>query len=118
MISLFTKFFPTRIPFLLNRCVKSRPFSAKSSVLDVNTNIVKDVILFSYENPRFFRLMNFFAISQYIFWGYFAHFCFYEIKNTPVRKDVPKQTPWYLKMNLGDPIYSRILGTTALLVGQ
>ncbi|XP_077290543.1 transmembrane protein 223 [Arctopsyche grandis] len=119
MISLFTKFFPTRLPLLLNRCVKSRAFSAKSSsIAEVNTKIVKDVILFSYENPRFFRLMNFFAISQYVFWGYFAHFCFFEVKNTPVKKDeISKDTPWYLKINLGDPTYRRILGTTSLLVG-
>lgn len=29
----------------------------------------KDVIVYKYDNPRFFKLMNIFAISQFIFWG-------------------------------------------------
>lgn len=37
------------------------------------SNLAKDVIVFKYENPRFFKMMNFFAISQLFFWGYLGH---------------------------------------------
>lgn len=37
-------------------------------------SLAKDIIVFKYDNPRFFKMMNFFAISQFFFWGYLGRF--------------------------------------------
>ena len=43
--------------------------SSTSSTPGNNSSLAKDVIVFKYDNPRFFHIMNAFAISQFFFWG-------------------------------------------------
>lgn len=38
--------------------------------------LAKDIIVYKYDNPRFFKMMNFFAISQFFFWGYLGELLF------------------------------------------
>lgn len=51
----------------------------------VESNLSKDVIVFKYENPRKFRLLNFFAFSQLFFWSYLAQWSFSEMRDVKVR---------------------------------
>lgn len=62
----------TLVKPIQNQQIAKRFYSA----LDVNTKVAKDVILFKFENPQFFRIINFFAISQFVFWNYLSHFAF------------------------------------------
>lgn len=100
-------------------CVKvNAPFSSKT-LHDVNTNITKDVILYKYENPKYFRYMNAFAVVQYMFWMYLGTFAFTALKDAPVdRSKITDDTPWYRKINLGENKYRNTLGGVALLVGK
>ena len=52
--------------------IRNSTTDSQSSILKVNTNVVKDVVLFKYENPRQFKLLNIFAIVQFGFWSYLA----------------------------------------------
>lgn len=125
MISLFTKLFHSKLPTFgnfsrisyVNRPpIRTVAFQNKGIV---NTNVLKDVILFSYENPRFFKILNTCAICQYVFWCYFGHFCFTEMRDAPVEKQaITKETPWYMKINLGENKYKNTLGTSAFIIGQ
>lgn len=47
-----------------NSTSQSAPTGSNSS-----STLAKDIIVYKYENPRFFKLMNIFAISQFLFWG-------------------------------------------------
>ncbi|XP_045526274.1 transmembrane protein 223 [Pieris brassicae] len=86
---------------------------------DVNTNVTKDVILFKYENPKYFRYMNIFAVVQYMFWSYLGVFALKNLRDAPVDSSImnDEQTPWFRKINLGENKYKNTLGAIALLVG-
>lgn len=49
--------------------------SEVASPTNINANLAKDVVVYKYENPRFFHIMNAFTISQFLFWGKFSK-CF------------------------------------------
>lgn len=89
------------------------------TIHDVNTNVVKDVILFKYENPKFFRYMNAFAVVQYIFWTYLGVFALKNLKDAPVdRSSLTEDTPWFRKINLGENKYRNTLGAISVIVGE
>lgn len=101
--------------------VKSKSFSSVTTktIHDVNTNVVKDVILFKYENPKFFMYMNVFAIVQYVFWTYLGMFAFTTLRDAPVDKsNISDDTPWFRKINLGENKYRNTLGIVSVVVGE
>jgi TMEM70/TMEM186/TMEM223 protein family len=54
---------------------KTRSFAtqiASQSTSPAAGGLAKDIVVFKYENPRFFKLLNIFTISQLFFWGEFA----------------------------------------------
>lgn len=85
---------------------------------NVNTKVLKDVILFKYENPRFYKLLNFFAISQFFFWNYLSHFSFTKLKDAPVERNLDPDLPFWRKMNLGDNKYRNSLTVFCFLIGK
>lgn len=96
----------------------NRSLSTKT-LHDVNTNVIKDVILFKYENPKFYMYMNVFAIVQYVFWTYLGIFTFSTLKDAPVDKTkVTEDTPWFRKINMGENKYRNTLGTLAVVIGK
>ncbi|XP_013146772.1 PREDICTED: transmembrane protein 223 [Papilio polytes] len=88
------------------------------TIHDVNTNVARDVILFKYENPKFFKYMNVFAIVQYMFWTYLGVFAFKSLRDAPVDKStITDETPWFRRINLGENKYRNTLGAVALIIG-
>lgn len=94
---------------------KVRSFSEKP--LDVNTNVAKDVILFKYDNPRFFKIVNIFAVCQFMFWSYLSVFSFTTLKDAPVDHDQSKETAWWRKINLGENKYRNTLAIMSFIIG-
>ena len=88
-----------------------------TSSLDVNTNVAKDVILFKYENPKFFRIINIFALSQFGFWAYLSHFAFTSLKDAPAPKN-SDDIAWWRKVNLGENKYRNGLAALSFIVGE
>lgn len=113
-----------RYPFNCKDCAhKVRNVTSSSvttkTIHDVNTNVVKDVILFKYENPKFYRYMNIFAVVQYMFWSYLGIFAFSSLRDAPVDKDkIDDDTPWFRRINLGENKYRNGLGIIAIVVGK
>lgn len=89
--------------------------SNSSKVLDVNTNVAKDVILFKYDNGRFYKILNVFAICQFGFWVYLSHFSFTTLKDVPINKS--ETAAWYQKINLGENKYRNTMAIVAFLIG-
>jgi len=88
-----------------------------TSALEVNTKVAKDVILYRYENPRFFRIVNVFALCQFVFWSYLSHFAFTTLKDAPVPKD-KDNLPWWRRINLGENKYRNSLTVLSFLIGE
>jgi hypothetical protein len=55
-----------------------------SEIVKPAENLAKDIIVYKYENPRKFRLLNFFAISQFAFWCYLGQWSYTGMKDTKV----------------------------------
>lgn len=124
-----TKFITTlsslrNIPNILRpaREIKARTFSSEiiSSQTQSTSNLTKDVIVFKYDNPRFFKMMNVFAISQLFFWGYLAHWTFFGLKDAKVTESITDRddVSWWRKVNLGESKYKNTLATLCLVVGK
>lgn len=73
---------------------------------NVNTNLLKDVIIYKYENPKFFKYMNIFAYCQFLFWAYLSNFAYTELRDRPVDPNsITEDTPFWKKINLGESKY-------------
>lgn len=85
--------------------------------VSTSTNIAKDIIIFKYDNPRFFKLMNIFAYCQFMFWCYLGHFAYTELRDTPVDPDIigDEASSWWQKLNLGEDKYR--IGMTVFCLG-
>ncbi|XP_065349060.1 transmembrane protein 223 [Cloeon dipterum] len=98
--------------------VKNRNFSLgrllRSEKFEVDTKVSKDVILFHHENPRFFKMLNFFGLSQFAFWMYLSYCCS-TLKDVPV-KDSANVT-WWQSVNLGEKKYKHALTVGSFLIG-
>lgn len=91
------------------KCLCTKP-------LDVNTNVGKDVILFKYDNPRFFKVINIFAACQFLFWSYLSVFSYTTLKDAPV--DPNKDTSWWRKINLGENKYRNGIAILSFIIGN
>lgn len=85
---------------------------------DINTNVTKDVILFKYENARFFKILNIFGICQFVFWTYLSHFAFTTLRDAPVEKDDSEDLKWYERINLGENKYRNGITAMSFLIGN
>ena len=86
-------------------------------VYDINTNVTKDVILFKYENPRFFYILNTFGICQFIFWTYLSHFAFTTLRDAPVEQKDDEELKWYERINLGENKYRNGITAMSFIIG-
>ncbi|XP_050296783.1 transmembrane protein 223 [Anthonomus grandis grandis] len=104
------------IPLLCFRRYKlqiPRLFSQQS--VDVNTNVIKDVILYKSNNQRFFRLVNLCGIIQFGFWSYLSITAYSTLRDIPV--DRTKKNVWWRNINFGDSKWRTTLTTISFLVG-
>lgn len=76
----------------------------------------KDMLLYKYENAKFFRYLNIFGASQFVFWTYLSNFA------TTLRDVQVPQTPdtkWYEKLTfLGENKYKNGMAVLFFLVGE
>lgn len=83
-------------------------------------NLAKDVILFKYENPKYFRYMNIFAYCQFLFWSYMSHFAYTELRDTPMDQIIANESDiaWWKKINLGDSKYRTAITMFCFCIGE
>ncbi|CAG9840362.1 unnamed protein product [Diabrotica balteata] len=107
LFNTFNKYSPPR------QTPTQRYLSEKA--LDVNTNVVKDVILYKYDNSRYYKLMNLFAFAQFGFWTYLSYTAYTTLKDAPV--DPSKSEHWWEKINLGENKYRNGITLCTGLIG-
>ena len=104
---------------LKNLVNKSR-FSTKQ-VWEIDTNVTRDVVLYTHHNPQFHKLLNIFALTQVGFWLYLAEFSVSTLKDVPVPKQDESSNsnlPWYRSINLGENKYRRGITTMCVALGR
>ncbi|XP_037810844.1 transmembrane protein 223 [Lucilia sericata] len=84
---------------------------------DINTNVTKDVILYKYENPGFFKTLNIFGICQFVFWTYLSHFAFTTLRDAPVEQKEGVELRWFERINLGENKYRNGITAMSFLIG-
>ncbi|CAH0547037.1 unnamed protein product [Brassicogethes aeneus] len=82
---------------------------------NVNTNVVKDVILFKYDKETHFKFMNLFALCQFGFWTYLSSFAYSNLRDAPVNKS--EDINWWKKINLGDNKYRHGITIFLFIIG-
>lgn len=102
-------------PICLRKCFSSS--AAAPTVAPSNTATAKDILVFRYENPRFFKYLNFFAIAQFMFWNYLSYFSFISLKDVPVPQ-ADKSLAWWRRINLGDNKYRNGIAIMCFLIGM
>lgn len=102
---------------ILKYCSKSITPTNASSPLEGTAKLAKDVIVFKYENPKFFKYLNIFAICQFLCWNYLAHFSFTSLRDAPVEPS-SEELSWWRKINLGENKYRNSLTIMCFLVGK
>ena len=87
-----------------------------NNVLDVNTNVARDLILFKYDKPKFFRYLNIFGVCQFVFWSYLSHFAYTRLKDAPIEKK--EDDPWWKAINVGENKYRNGITFLCCLLGK
>jgi TMEM70/TMEM186/TMEM223 protein family len=111
-----------RIPNSVGQCSRSATrnlFTSRTlraEKFEVDTKVAKDVILFKYENRRLFKMLNLFAVSQFLFWSYLTY-CAASLRNIPVKDDNPNR-PWWQSINLGEKKYKIGLMIVSFVIGK
>lgn len=90
--------------------------SMRAEKFEVDTKVAKDVILFKFENRRFFKMLNLFAISQFLFWTYLTY-CAASLRNIPIKEDSANR-PWWQSINLGEKKYKYGLMVLSFVIGK
>lgn len=117
-ISKYVPFFASKLKFTPTIFGHRRinKFSNTADSFKVNTNVIKDVILYKYDNPKFFKILNVFAICQFGFWGYLSVTAYTTLRDAPVSKS--KDAAWWQKINLGENKYKNIIAASAFIIGK
>ncbi|KAG8229106.1 hypothetical protein J437_LFUL009575 [Ladona fulva] len=118
--SLIRHSFKCSIPWI--RLISARNMHSskplKNSLpLETNTNVAKDVIMFKHDNARFFKILNIFALTQFLFWTYLSHFCYTQMKDAPVAKEKKEDQQWWRSINLGENKYKNTLAVFCFIIG-
>jgi len=103
------------------KAVLNRPYSnlvsqtAKTKSTNINAGQEKDKLLYFYENPRHFYMLNGFAFVQFIFWTHMAEFTF--TTGEKIKMETNEYTPWWKKINFQDKNTKMIVSTVCFLIG-
>lgn len=107
------------------------PKSAKKLEFETESVVANDIVLFRYENDRLFKLLNIFALSQFVFWTYLAHFSYTTLRDVS-KEEAEKQLTanlkahgkenapglvWWRRVNLGDNKYRYGITIMCLSIG-
>jgi len=92
-------------------------YEGKSIMESKQYHVEKDTIIFRYEETGSFKMINFFAISQFLFWSYLSHFAFTAMKDSPVSEEMQNdpQLAWWRKINFGE--YRLGMATACFMLG-
>ena len=75
---------PNVIPIISRQISSTTKRLAVKIAPKPDNTLIKDVIVYSYDNPRRFKLINIFSLSQMVFWGYLGSWAYTDMKYVKV----------------------------------
>lgn len=66
---------------------------------EVDTNVREDVMVFTYANARFFRMLSVFGIVQFLFWSHMAVFAYSGVKDLRAQSGEETSSWWSMVAN-------------------
>lgn len=102
---------------IVKYCSKPAGPTNVPSPIEGTAKLIKDVIVFKYENPKFFKYLNIFAICQFLCWNYLANFSFTTLRDAPVEQG-SEELPWWRTINLGENKYRNALTLMCFAIGE
>ena len=91
----------------------------KTLPFEVDSKVSKDTLLFTYRNDRFHRILGWFGIAQFAFWGYLAQFSYSTLRDAPREEgEDTEDLPWWRRINLGENKYRYGLTFMSLSLGE
>lgn len=105
--------------FAFNVCAK-RSYSYPAAININVSHLTKDVIVYKYNNPRYFKLLNIFALVQFVFWTGMAETSFSTLRDTPVDESAEgfKEQPLYKRNNFGSDRFKYGMASVLLFLGE
>lgn len=85
---------------------------------ETETKVVKDVILFKYDKPKFYKYLNIFALVQFVFWAFMGKYSISSMRDVPVDVNTNEPLPWWRKVNLGEGKYKHSLAAVCYFFGK
>lgn len=102
-------------------CIQTIRNYAKSRLpFEADTNVSKDVLLFSHPNDTFYKMLSFFGVVQFLFWSYLARFSYKTLRDTPNTGGEVKLTDIrsWKNINLGSNMYRNGIVLLCMSVGE
>lgn len=108
------------IQFAFNASSARKSYSTVAPINMNASNLTKDVIVYKYNNPRYFKLLNIFALVQFVFWTGMVELQLSTLRDTPVDETAEgfNEQPFYKKKNLGSDRYKYGVSAVLALVGE
>lgn len=112
--------FPQIVNSFKSKCFVKNFSSANVPKESLHGNVGKDIIVYKYDNPRFFKLITMFSLSQFFFWGYLGHWSFTSLRDTKVPDEMKEDenVSWYRRVNLGENKYKYGMASGCFIVGE
>lgn len=98
-----------------------RFYSGYNAPLDLNLKqLTKDVIVYRYENPRYFKFLNLCSLVQFFTFSILAEFNFRELRDVPVDEKAEgfDELPIYKRKNLGTPTFRTVMAVLLFGIGK
>lgn len=113
---LFKTLFKYKLPFTACRfSIRQR----ESLPFEKEFNITKNVLVYSYDNSRFYKLLSYFGAVQFVFWLYLATFSYSSLRDVPIPgEESPEDVPWWRLINLGKNKYKNGIALLCFSVGR
>lgn len=88
---------------------------------EVNDQVTKDTLIYSYKNDRFYKLLAFLGIVQFFFWVHLAGFSYSTLRDVKPKEQETNENatkpPWWKRINLGENKYRNGIALLCISVG-
>uniref|UniRef100_A0A1B6LX19 Transmembrane protein 223 n=1 Tax=Graphocephala atropunctata TaxID=36148 RepID=A0A1B6LX19_9HEMI len=89
---------------------------SKMDSMNSKSNLEKDKLLFMYENPKFFYLLNGFAFVQFFFWLHMSEFTYRKMKDVKIDNN-NEALPWWRKLNFQNENTRKMVAAFCFMLG-
>lgn len=81
-------------------------------------SISKDVLVYSYKNERFYKLLTYFGCAQFAFWAYLALFSFQTLRDAPEESLTEENTTWWRRVAATETKYKNGISILCFAFGE